>query len=183
MEQTLYSNLPPLETLETDEINLGSPIMRASAIYLGKHCDELSKDFMLCKVEEKDPRKCIEEGKRLTACGKDFYQKVKNSCKQELEALTNCVLWHSEILSLSRCRDQELIWDACMYRKLGMEKPPFGYFSQVRVHDPERPKPAKWVADFPEPSGIVPPELPEHKKGFSGAWTAVDWFNFGPRKH
>lgn len=43
MEQTLYSNLPPLETLETDEINLGSPIMRASAIYLGKHCDELSK--------------------------------------------------------------------------------------------------------------------------------------------
>lgn len=82
-----------------------------------------------------------------------------------------------------RCRDQELIWDACMYRKLGMEKPPFGYFSQVRVHDPERPKPAKWVADFPEPSGIVPPELPEHKKGFSGAWTAVDWFNFGPRKH
>lgn len=57
---------------------------------------------MLCKVEEKDPRKCIEEGKRLTACGKDFYQKVKNSCKQELEALTNCVLWHSEILSLSR---------------------------------------------------------------------------------
>ncbi|XP_015792427.1 NADH dehydrogenase [ubiquinone] 1 alpha subcomplex subunit 8 [Tetranychus urticae] len=181
MAGTIYNNLPPAESLEVDEINLGSPIMRASAVYLGKYCDDLSKDFMLCKLEEKDPRKCLEEGKKLTACGKEFYRNVRNSCKQELEALTNCVLWNSESLALSKCRDQETIYDACMYRKLGMEKPPFGYFAQVRVHDPERPKPAKWVPEFPEPSGIVPHDMPE-REATVGTWSVLGWFGFTPRR-
>ena len=39
--------LPSDEELTVKEINLSSPIMRASAVYLGKYCDEQCKVILL----------------------------------------------------------------------------------------------------------------------------------------
>jgi len=50
-----------------------------------------------------------------------------------------------------------------MLKKFGMEKPPFGYFSQVRVHKSSRPKPPEYVPVFPEPSTRLPDDYSEQK--------------------
>lgn len=46
---------------------------------------------MLCVKEEKDPRKCINEGKEVTRCGLEFYRKVKVSCPQEFTDYWTCL--------------------------------------------------------------------------------------------
>lgn len=46
---------------------------------------------MLCREEEKDPRKCISEGKAVTACSLDFFRKIKKSCLEEFTQYSNCL--------------------------------------------------------------------------------------------
>ena len=46
---------------------------------------------MLCVKEEKDPRKCINEGKEVTRCGMDFFQKMKAECAHEFTQYWNCL--------------------------------------------------------------------------------------------
>lgn len=46
---------------------------------------------MLCNSEEQDPRKCINEGKEVTRCGLEFFQKVKNQCAQEFTQYWKCL--------------------------------------------------------------------------------------------
>lgn len=41
------------------------------------------QEFMLCRTEHNDPRKCLAEGKALTACGMKFLQQMKKFCYQE----------------------------------------------------------------------------------------------------
>lgn len=48
---------------------------------------------MLCRLEEKDPRKCLNEGKALTKCGHEFFRKVGESCKAEVEKMAKCMEW------------------------------------------------------------------------------------------
>jgi len=46
---------------------------------------------MLCKEEENDPRKCVNEGKELTRCGFEFFRKLKHTCYQEFTDFSDCV--------------------------------------------------------------------------------------------
>ena len=46
---------------------------------------------MLCKKEEKDPRKCINEGKQVTRCGVEFFKLVRGSCATEFTAYAKCI--------------------------------------------------------------------------------------------
>lgn len=46
---------------------------------------------MLCRKELDDPRKCLEEGKAVTSCSLEFFQKVKKSCFSEFTDYYNCV--------------------------------------------------------------------------------------------
>lgn len=46
---------------------------------------------MLCRLEEGDPRKCLKEGKAVTACTMEFFRKVKQSCLQEFNQYANCI--------------------------------------------------------------------------------------------
>jgi len=50
---------------------------------------------MLCKQEERDPRRCINEGKDVTACGLEFLRKIKKSCAKELTSFARCIEWKS----------------------------------------------------------------------------------------
>ena len=49
------------------------------------------QEFMLCMSEEKDPRKCLNEGKEVTRCGLEFLHKVKDNCATEFTEHWKCV--------------------------------------------------------------------------------------------
>jgi len=46
---------------------------------------------MLCKSEEKDPRKCLNEGKVVTRCAMNFFRELKKNCAQEFEDYSVCL--------------------------------------------------------------------------------------------
>ena len=46
---------------------------------------------MLCRKEEKDPRKCIEDGKAVTTCSLNFFRQLKKTCFDEFKQYANCL--------------------------------------------------------------------------------------------
>lgn len=96
---------------------------------------------MLCKKEEKDPRKCLDEGKKLTACGLEFYRQLKRTCRPEIEAYAQCIDKSDGRYPLDICLDNRDYFDNCMKNKMNLERPPLGYFSQIRIHNSSRVKP------------------------------------------
>jgi len=54
------------------------------------------------------------------------------------------------VVQLDRCRKTQYAFDKCMLDKLGQERPYVGYFSKVRVHHTNRPKPEVKI-ELPEP--------------------------------
>lgn len=110
------------------------------------------------RSEEKDPRKCINEGKAVTACTLDFFRKVKKSCLDEFNQYSNCIDKSSGDYSLKQCRKTQGVFDKCVLEKMNIERPAFGYFCEARVHDTKRPKPLE------EPKAVYPdatPALPD----------------------
>lgn len=55
---------------------------------------------MLCRKEENDPRRCLNEGKAVTACGIDFFQKVKQNCRQEFDQYADCLEYNSPMMNI-----------------------------------------------------------------------------------
>lgn len=111
---------------------------------------------MLCSSEERDPRKCLKEGKEVTACGLRFLQRVKATCREEVETYARCIEWTSENSHNLHCRKEMEIMDACLAKKLNCKRPPFGYFCQVRVHESKRPKPIPFIPEFPDKTKHIP---------------------------
>lgn len=147
--------LPSFEELEVEEINLSSAPLRAASHHLGKYCDNQSKEFMLCVSEEKDPRKCIYEGKEVTRCGLEFFRKVKGSCAESFEKYWKCVDMSGYNMRLDLCRLKQKEFDQCVMNTLGQERPQNGYFSRIRSHETTRPKPT-YEVPFPEPTPEPP---------------------------
>jgi len=46
---------------------------------------------MLCSAEEKDPRKCLAEGRAVTNCAFDFFNKIRTECMQEFTDYWKCL--------------------------------------------------------------------------------------------
>jgi len=69
-------HLPSDAELTVPEIPIGFPYLKAGAHHLGSACETVNNEFMLCRQEEQDPRKCISEGKEVTACTMNFFQDV-----------------------------------------------------------------------------------------------------------
>ncbi|XP_068621950.1 NADH dehydrogenase [ubiquinone] 1 alpha subcomplex subunit 8 [Battus philenor] len=150
--------LPEDSELTVDEVNVTTATLRAASFHLGKYCENANNEFMLCRFEENDPRKCINEGKAVTACTMEFFQKVKKACMAEFNQYANCIDKSSGDYSFRYCRKTQGVLDKCMLENLNLERPPFGYFCEVRVHDTKRPKPPV------EPKAVYPdatPALPE----------------------
>lgn len=66
--------LPTLEDLKVQEVKVSSSVLKAAAHHYGAQCDKPNKEFMLCRWEEKDPRRCLEEGKLVNKCALDFFR-------------------------------------------------------------------------------------------------------------
>lgn len=61
----------------------------------------------------------------------------------------------------SRCRKTQKIFDACMVDNLNLERPPFGYFCEVKIHDSKRPKPEEpKIAVYADTPAKLPPGEP-----------------------
>ena len=54
------------------------------------------------------------------------------------------------VVRCDSCRKTQYAFDKCMLGKMGIERPFVGYFSKVRVHHTNRPKPEVHV-EMPEP--------------------------------
>ncbi|GIY46378.1 NADH dehydrogenase 1 alpha subcomplex subunit 8 [Caerostris extrusa] len=164
--------LPTNEELTVPEINVSTPTLKAGAIHFGKYCDEQCKEFMLCRKEENDPRKCLKEGKDVTACGIQFFQKVKQHCKDEFERYADCLEWNSPSMHVQYCRKTQAAWTKCMLEKLNIERPYMGYFSEIRVHKTDRPHPGpplprkEYVDDRPS----LPPDYPIEDAKYGSAF-------------
>jgi len=61
------------------------------------------QEFMLCNSEERDPRKCFREGKEVTRCALEFFQKVKIHCTEEFTTYWKCVDRSGYDMDLKRC--------------------------------------------------------------------------------
>jgi NADH dehydrogenase (ubiquinone) 1 alpha subcomplex subunit 8 len=46
---------------------------------------------MLCKSEEKDPRKCLKYNKELSLCANNFFHKVKENCAESFTNYWQCL--------------------------------------------------------------------------------------------
>ncbi len=53
---------------------MSSAVLKASAHHYGSQCDKANKEFMLCRWEEKDPRKCLKEGMKVNECALNFFR-------------------------------------------------------------------------------------------------------------
>lgn len=152
--------LPTEEEIAHKEIPLTYNYMITSAMWLGKYCDNQSKEFMLCRGEEGDPRKCLDYGRQLTDCGLEFFRKVKKTCREEFEWYTKCIDWTGKEPNFRMCRHEQVLFDGCM-NEAGFERARFGHFQMLRVHDSDRPRPKPAVPifhDAVEPNPVFAPK-------------------------
>ncbi|OQV23772.1 putative NADH dehydrogenase [ubiquinone] 1 alpha subcomplex subunit 8 [Hypsibius exemplaris] len=159
--------LPSYSELETEEIKLSSPALKAGATHFGLYCDNICKEFMLCRAEEGDPRRCLQEGKEVTACGLDFFRKVKKFCYEPFEKHWRCLEDRSQDMEFRWCRKSQYAFDSCVKEHIGQDRPYAGYFAQVRVHDStRRPKPLKAPIREYEPIPRLPKDYPRPEAAY-----------------
>ncbi|XP_075219171.1 NADH dehydrogenase [ubiquinone] 1 alpha subcomplex subunit 8 [Lycorma delicatula] len=156
MAATWDVQLPTDEELTVPEVKLSAVPLRAAAFHLGKYCEGINNEFMLCRNELEDPRKCLNEGKAVTSCSLEFFRKLKKHCNEEFTAYYNCIDRSSADYKFSPCRKTQNAYDQCVLENLNLERPEYGYFCRVRVHKTDRPK----VIEEPDVYE-VPPGLPE----------------------
>lgn len=53
--------------------------------------NDFPQEYMLCRKELDDPRKCIAEGKAVTACALEFFRQVKKTCHAEFTQYATCL--------------------------------------------------------------------------------------------
>ncbi|CAI9724452.1 Hypothetical predicted protein [Octopus vulgaris] len=156
--------LPSHEELDVPELQLTSSVLRAGSLYYGKYCDYQCKEFMLCRDETNDPRRCLNEGKEVTRCGFEFFSKVKTHCPDQFYDYWQCVDHSGNDMNFQNCRKTQNVFDECVKEKLGIERPYVGYFSKIRLHDTQRPRfqlpPHKLPEKIPEPPNTDTAPLP-----------------------
>ncbi|KAG6463276.1 NADH dehydrogenase [ubiquinone] 1 alpha subcomplex subunit 8-like [Manduca sexta] len=172
MVLTKEVDLPQFTTLTVPEINVSTATLMAAAPYLGKHCESVNNEFMLCRQELNDPRPCIELGKRVTACAMQVFKKIKKECKDEFNQYANCVDKSSGDYGFKDCRKTQAVFDTCMMEKLCMERPDFGYFCRGRIHKspsaPPTPPPCPCHPKVPDATPSLPDCKPRYPARFGG---------------
>ena len=111
----------PDQQLNVDELNVTSAVLMGAAHHYGAHCAKENEAFMECRIESKDPRKCLREGKEVTQCALRFFKKVKGSCNEEFTNYWTCLDHNNQ--DFSRCRRPQSTFDGCMVEKLKIERP------------------------------------------------------------
>ncbi|XP_031620697.1 NADH dehydrogenase [ubiquinone] 1 alpha subcomplex subunit 8 [Contarinia nasturtii] len=155
---TLDHELPTEAELTMPELKLSGPALRAGAFHLGKYCQDTFNEFMLCRSEENDPRKCLKEGRDVTNCSFEFFRLIKKSCYDEFTQYAHCLDRSSADLNYKHCRNTQNVFDKCVLDNFNIERPGYGYFCRAQIVDTKRPKPE--VPEKPH-YGDVPAALPD----------------------
>ncbi|KAI2659995.1 NADH dehydrogenase [ubiquinone] 1 alpha subcomplex subunit 8 [Labeo rohita] len=151
--------VPTLKELNVEEVNVSSAVLKAAAHHYGSQCDKANKEFMLCRWEEKDPRKCLKEGRKVN-------EQIKGNCAESFTEYWTC-LDYSNLAELRHCRKQQKEFDNCVLDKLGWERPELGDLSKVTKVATSRPLPenAYLSRPRPEPNPPIEAELQPSKHG------------------
>ncbi|XP_063387213.1 NADH dehydrogenase [ubiquinone] 1 alpha subcomplex subunit 8-like [Cydia fagiglandana] len=156
--------LPECDELTVQEINLSTPMLMSAAPYLGKLCENLNNEFMLCRQETQDPRACVDLGKRVTFCALKVFRSIKAGCSKEFNQYAECIDKSSGDFSFEHCRKTQAVFDKCMKDQLCVDRPDFGYFCRGRVHksssEPLPGPPCPCVPRVKDPT----PSLPDSKE-------------------
>ncbi|XP_014474865.1 PREDICTED: NADH dehydrogenase [ubiquinone] 1 alpha subcomplex subunit 8 [Dinoponera quadriceps] len=163
MAATAKTVLPEESELTVQEINVTWPVLHTASVYIGKACEWYNNDYMLCRMEEADPRRCLNEGKAVTACALDILKKMKKHCLEDFNAYMTCLERSSGTLELSLCRKTQAALDQCVLNNLNIERPPYGYFCEAKIHHTSRPRPEIPQTTFPDPVPGIPPDQPREK--------------------
>ncbi|KAI5631148.1 NADH dehydrogenase [Phthorimaea operculella] len=156
--------LPSCEELKVKEVNLSSAHLMAAAPYLGKYCEAVNNEFMLCRKENGDnPIPCVPCGKLVTKCTLEFFRKVKNSCRHEHDQYANCIDKSSGNYQPWHCRKTQAVYEECIDTQLGIKNPGFGYFTRGRIHTTNAPEPST-VRRACKPKDPETPSLPDDKE-------------------
>ncbi|XP_043235806.1 NADH dehydrogenase [ubiquinone] 1 alpha subcomplex subunit 8-like [Amphibalanus amphitrite] len=168
MPVTLDTYLPSEQELTVEELNIGYPALKAGSFHLGKYCEAQRDEFMLCRQEEKDPRKCLAEGRAVTSCALEFFRKVKSTCMDEFNQYANCLDRGSPDLKFRMCRNTQSVFDKCVQDNMGMERPYYGYFCAPKVIRTNRPRPApEPPLEFPNTPDELPDTMPRKPAPYS----------------
>ena len=108
------------EQLEVEELKVTSAVLVGAAHHYGAYCAKENDTFMECRIDHKDPRKCLEEGKKVTHCAKEFFNKVKGSCNEEFTEYWTCLDYKNQ--EMPRCRKTQAVFDDCMAQKLNIHR-------------------------------------------------------------
>ncbi|XP_063265742.1 NADH dehydrogenase [ubiquinone] 1 alpha subcomplex subunit 8 [Prinia subflava] len=149
--------VPPLEELDVPEVAVSSAVLKAAAHHYGSQCDRPNKEFMLCRWEEKDPRKCLREGRQVNQCALDFFRSIRTHCAEPFTAYWTCID-HTNQHELRRCRKQQAAFDSCVLDKLGWVRPDLGDLSKVTKVKTDRPLPENAYHSRPRPEPNPPTE-------------------------
>ncbi|EFA07408.1 NADH dehydrogenase [ubiquinone] 1 alpha subcomplex subunit 8 [Tribolium castaneum] len=161
-------NLPTEEELTVQEVNLSGPVLKAAAFHLGRSCLHENNEFMLCRNELGDPRKCVEEGKAVTSCALNFFRQVKKTCAGEFMQYVNCIDKSSPNQQYTPCRKTQAVFDKCAKDNMGIERLPFDHYARVQIHKTARPRPpVEGPAVYPDATPYLPEgaEKPPAKHG------------------
>ncbi|XP_061460195.1 NADH dehydrogenase [ubiquinone] 1 alpha subcomplex subunit 8 [Rhineura floridana] len=150
-------DLPSQQELEVEEVSVSTAVLKAAAHHYGSQCDRPNKEFMLCRWEEKDPRKCLKEGKEVNRCALDFFRQVKLHCAEPFTQYWTCIDYN-HLLELRHCRKQQEVFDECVLDKLGWVRPDLGQLSKVTKVKTERPLPENPYSSRARPPSNPPPE-------------------------
>uniref|UniRef100_A0A8D2DLL4 NADH dehydrogenase [ubiquinone] 1 alpha subcomplex subunit 8 n=1 Tax=Sciurus vulgaris TaxID=55149 RepID=A0A8D2DLL4_SCIVU len=130
--------LPTLEQLKVEEVKVSSTVLKAAAPHYGAQCDKPNKEFMLCRWEEKDPRRCLEEVKMVNKCALQFFRQIKCHCAEPFTAYWTCID-HSGLQLFRYCRKQQAKFEDCVLDKLGWVQPDLEELSKVTKVQTDRP--------------------------------------------
>ncbi|KAB0400962.1 hypothetical protein E2I00_015448, partial [Balaenoptera physalus] len=122
------------------QVEVSSSVLKAAAHHYGAQCDKPNKEFMLCRWEEKDPRRCLEESKLVNQCALDFFRQIKQHCSEPFTEYWTCIDY-SGLQLFRRCRKQQAKFDECVLDKLGWVRPDLGELSKVTKVKTDRPLP------------------------------------------
>uniref|UniRef100_A0A6F9DM32 NADH dehydrogenase [ubiquinone] 1 alpha subcomplex subunit 8 n=1 Tax=Phallusia mammillata TaxID=59560 RepID=A0A6F9DM32_9ASCI len=140
------------QQIKRGDLGVPSHALKAAAFQYAVQCGNINQEYMLCKKEELDPRKCLKYSHNVSDCAAKFYKTVTDHCEESFISLAQCL--ESDICrSFSHCREQQLKLDRCLFDKLGFDKEVFSMKRQKIYTD--RPKPTNPLHlknyDYPKP--------------------------------
>jgi NADH dehydrogenase (ubiquinone) 1 alpha subcomplex subunit 8 len=145
-----------LQQIKRGDLCIPSHALKAGAFQYAKQCGDINREYMLCKKEENDPRKCLKYSHKVSDCAADFYTNVTDVCGQQFTKLAGCLELNTR-RSYQFCRLQQLDFDKCVYENLGYDKAMDAVDPGAKVQT-DRPKPKNpyHIRSFEHPKPLLP---------------------------